>query len=335
MANIPLRPLGAKFYGVWVGPTCVNQAYGDATGWDFAGRWQPYIDAIKALGANTIQYMGEPAYAYSGPVTGMTLAQYIARRRYIIEYCASIGLYVMPYAAYLGYYWLSDPGCIGPTTNADFCLTIAADAAMSAQYPNVIGYITNDEMPAEALNAGRLSTATMQAYITAQYNAAKAVVPADFGVCAAPNPGGNNNPAWTYSGTPATWIDTLQAYCDFFVFHPFHSPTISQSSAIRAAYPNKQHYMASGGGVNESGGDLTRISNGMGLVGANSFRGYCYWAGNDWAATEGMFNADLTNRTAKTGTFVTAVNGYVSPKRSIRPYRGKPRINALRNWGYA
>ena len=59
--------------------------------WDWEGRIKWQIDLAKSIGANTVRIFGN----VDGVITGMfTTAQYRAKWRQAIDYCASIGLYV-------------------------------------------------------------------------------------------------------------------------------------------------------------------------------------------------------------------------------------------------
>jgi len=58
--------------------------------WDWDGQIKWQIDAAKSAGANTIRIIGD----YLGVALGsITIAQYRARWRQVIDYCASLGMY--------------------------------------------------------------------------------------------------------------------------------------------------------------------------------------------------------------------------------------------------
>ena len=281
MANVSLRGGATSFYGMFLN----NQNY---VPFDLATDWKRPIDACRFIGANLVVFWGDIAQGIAD------IPAYVANRRKIVEYASSQGMYCLPYASYSYAGW-------GGLTNAQAISVFEQDAPAMASYKNVIGYVTWDEPYLSSLG-----DATVQSYCAAQYAAVKAVVPADFPVCTNP---WYQNTIFDYTGTHKTQIDGAAPYCDFFACHPLtQSVALADSSALRAAYPGKEIIMPSC--VNGSDGDSgipALWASQAGLVGANGFRGTAWWLVRDLVPgsdTTGMFNADFTAKTAKTGAFV-------------------------------
>lgn len=335
MANVPPRPVGKNFYGLFHTPLpagSYQNMYND-TYWDFDATWKAQIDAMAAIGANVMVYFGDVSNPNGGSAA---LATYLGRRRQIVEYLATKRMFALPYAT-------STPSGWGGPSLSQAQTILEADAAMMSKYPNVIGYVCIDEIwqsygaPLSLGDAGCLN------YVSTLYNAVKAVVPADFGVCGTANAGGdfapgvNSYKVFNFSGQEATRYTALAPYCDFFCCHPFQiAPTYAHSADLRAAYPGKAIMMPSSILATNSNGSMATYANAtIGLVGANDYRGMGWFLTVDFDSnTWGVFNSDLTPRTAKTTVFTAAVPASAALRRSIRPYRGKPRLNALRNFGY-
>lgn len=328
MANIPLRPLGANFFGVFHTPPggSFDNMY---SSFNFANNFKNQIDAAKAMGANFMVYFG------SVNITG-TIANYLGQRRQIVEYLASKGMYALTYAS-------ANLSVGAPVSTATAESVIVADAAVMGQYANVVGYVTEDEPWAVCVSeGGTIPDATIVSALASQYAAVKAVVPPDLGVCCAPNPCGNAAlPVFTYvAGASKTKMDSVAAYCDFLAFHPFAAATAAQSSAVRTAYPGKQILMPSSVLSNEGDADIASKSASIsGLIGSNGFRGYGWFLVRDYNAnTWGIFAADastpavLTARTTKYNAFQT--NNLAVDLTRHGVYRGKPRLSELQRWGY-
>lgn len=324
MANIAPRPAGKNFYGVFHTPPGgdFNAMYGDEFNW--ATQWKPQIDAMKSIGANLMVYFGSANF--SG-----TLANYVAQRRQIVEYLAEKGMYALSYATATFYQ--------AGATNAQIITIMEADAAMMCQYPNVIGYATTDEPWASSVDysPGVESNATIASWVAAQYAALRAVVPANFPICCAPNPSiQSGSDSFSYVGASITRCDSVAPYCDFFCVHPFHYIDAGSSSAMRAGFPGKQILMPSSVLSVEGASDIaTKSASIMGQVGSNGFRGMAWFLNNDFDSnTWGIFNSDMTERTTKTNAFRANLPAGLSA-RNHRITRGKPRLSQLTTWGYA
>lgn len=337
MANVPLRPPGVNFFGVFLTPfPDGNNELMYWTGWDFANGWKPQIDAAKALGANFVVYFGAPGMVAQGLIT---MATYLARRRQIAEYIASLGMYAMTYASGSGS--LTNPAF----TNAQYCTVVAQDALLHSQFPGQVGFVTVDEPWAVSVDfGGTLANSTIVSYVAAQYAACKAVVPADFGICSAPNPSTQSgSAAFAYSGASQVRCDSVAAYCDFFAFHPFYTVTLAESAAVRAAYPGKELIMPSSVLTLETDSNAeiaNRAASIMGLVGANGFRGMGHFIAMKYDAnTYQLFNHTgtappvLTERPLKTAAF--RANNTAINLRNRRVMRGKPRLTNFLQNGYS
>ena len=327
MADVPMRPLGANIFGMFHTPP--NGDY-DAmySSWNFERDWKNQIDAAASIGANCMSYFG------SINLTG-TLANYLGQRRQIVEYLASKKMYALPYASCTPRDW----GAVSYETARSI---IVADAAVMGQYPNVAAYMTCDEpWIGSVAEGGSIPNATVVANVAAQYAQCKAVVPPDLPVCAAPNPGGNQLLVFEYTGAFKDRIDSVAAYNDIWVFHPFYAATLAQTVPVRAAYPNKEIVMPSAVLSLEGDTDIaSRAAAITGLVGANGIRGYCWFIVRDFATfTYGIFAADsstpavLTPRPIKTTAFSAGISS-IHPQIQRSFSRGKPRLSNMKLWGY-
>lgn len=356
MANIPLRPLGAQFQGAYIS---VRQNGSTYSSWmdlwvnfDLA-YFTDQMDLVKSLGGNAVAIGGDVEWFSAG---GLTLAQYLVNRRAVVEAAAARDMYVLPYGASSWHNWggnrVSGSAGAWPTVGtsvADGTTVIAADAEVLAPYPNVIGYITVDEPWFGATGESNLgitsqvSTSAMATRMQGIHDAVKAVVPADFGVAIA-NPAGDSASASVLDPTNPR-MALSAPFCDFLAFHLFYlsgsRPAVGNITAMRAAYPDKSIIFPSSGaplsyGNTEIGLQITGI-----MACAAQERGVMIWtvrdyvgAGGGSADKYGLFDNTPAARTASTTPFTAGLVANAGPLRSIRPYRGKPRLQALRRWGY-
>lgn len=301
MANVPLRTTCNKLFGVFHSPPggAGNPGYDSMySSWDFDTYWKGQIDASRSIGANLLSYFGSMVAADTD------LSLYLTRRRTIVEYLASVGMYALSYQAVPVDRWR------GTINTARAQTIMAADAAVMAEYDNCIGYVTEDEPWASCVDyGGPLSRAEVATWCEDLYSAAKGAVPADFPVCAAPNPCVQALSAcFDYTGANKTRCDLVAPYCDFFAFHPFYTVTLAESATLRAAFPGKQIIMPSS--VLSENGDsdiATKSASIMALVGANNFVGMAWFLATDTPGYpdnhQGLFNNDYSERTTKTNAF--------------------------------
>lgn len=337
--NLPLLPTDANFYGFFltIPASFSGSAAGIYTNWDFATQWKPQIDAIKNTpGANFVVLFGAAVgdHGVAAPWVGSpsNLVTYLAECREVLDYCYKSGLYVMVYGVTTELNWY--PGTL---TYADAIPTLVAHAALCAEYPNVIGFVLVDEPYAN----GNTTPLPTGANLTTMYNDVKAGVPSNFPIAAASNPcgnyiGGGGADVWNYSGSQnqGNNLDAMAPICDFFVFHPFYAPVLSDTSALRAAYPNKQIIMPSSVAQTNAAtaaADCTAI---MALVGANNFRGMGVWEVLDEATAYGFFNSDYTPRATQVNAFKAGVSG-TFPRPMTKQFRGIPALNQSGRWGLA
>lgn len=334
MANIQPRPTRPDFFGVFAAPGSNGNTWMSTT-YDPESEWFPQIDAIAGIGANLVVWFGDVSWRGSGAIT---LATYLQRRRELAQYVASKGLYGLTYGAMT--YQVQ-----GGISHSQLLEILVEDAALMASFPNQIGYATVDEPWLAVERDSLLTVEQIVDQAAAQYAAVKAVVPANFPITACPNPCGDlAQPAtpFDYTGTPKTWCDLMAPYNDFFCFHPFYSVNLSDSSALRAAYPDKPLMMPSSILTDNGASDMAlRFSSVMGLVGSNNFRGMGYFLSVDAApdaATPGLWNTSVfggpptSPRTDKIAAF--QLNNRAVSVKQHRRYPGKPRLTQLRNWGY-
>src|SRR5262249_35503605 len=290
ITNVPPRPIGIQFYGVFHSPIHGINSVGNmyTAFWDFNNTWKKQIDACKSIGANLLVYFGS---FFAG---NSDLSLYLSRRRQIVEYLAAKGMYALSYWHATFSQWINS------ISNEQVCDVLAADNAMMSQYPNVIGCVTVDEPWMSGVGeGGTIADATIVSYIAAQYAAVKAVVPADFPVCAAPNPcgdpsiGGN---VFQYVGNEAK-CGAVAPYCDFFAFHPFNIPSWGDTYNLRMAYPGKRFMMTSS--VLSENGDPNMAAKATAIFdmvdrGVPDIRGMAWFLCTDFDAnTYGLFNNDF------------------------------------------
>jgi len=309
MANIPPRPLGANFFGVFLHPS----SWGT---WDFDADWKAQIDACKSVGANFVVFWGSVFDAQAD------LPLYLSRRRQLVEYIGSQGMYCLAYASY-------NPNDWGGITISQAITIWEADAALLSKYPHVVGYVPIDEPFLSAW-----SDATVVTNCGNAYAAIRAVVPADFPVCAAPI--GRAGNVFDYTGSAKSELDSVAAYCDFFAYHPFATVSAAQLDDVRAAYPGKKIMLPSTVAIDYPNAAIaTVLASCMDIVGTNDVRGMGYWLAYDFNAnTWGMFTVSggvFSERASTTAAFRDNLPTF--PARQHRRYPGKPRLSHLQSWG--
>jgi len=354
MADIPLRPLRAKFFGgyIVIRPGTTN---GWAEIWtNFDLDWfADQVDQIKSLGGNCVCIGGDVGWYTFG---GLTLAQYLDRRRQVAEMIASKGVYFLPYGTSPFVNW--GGGGAWPSSGTSLAVAasiLADDAEILCKFPNCIGYITVDEPWFAAVGQPNIWSMTQQSLATVAgwcqtlYDAVKAVVPPDIPV-AIPDPMGD----WTGSQYPTDPTNARTAYslnfCDAFFIHFFYGSGVRPSTgsgtgglaAAKAAYPNKDFFFPSAGApLSYSSGERSLQIAGIMDCG-NANRGSIIWCVKDYvnagaASSEkfGMYDGSDVARTDVTGTFASNLPATMYPIAARgRVHRGKPRLNALRRWGY-
>jgi hypothetical protein len=339
VSDIPLRPPGVKFYGYHLAirkhpsdPNNTTTWMEMYVNWDFAGYMKPQIDWVQAIGANCLMLVGDVEW-----VTGsaMTLSQYVAKRREIVEYLLERGMYMLPYGASHNRNW-------GTTNTAQAAVVMAADAAMLSKYPNVIGYALDDEAWI-ARDVHGDSIATVAAQEATLYNAVKAVVPSTFAVAVSCPAGAYvSNLMYGTTGEPGNKLAAVINYCDYLHFHPFWTPTTpAEWSTIHGLYPNKDIILASTGPdqLQTSGQRTAMVTEDLVLFNHAQSRGGAMWCIRDFTTNSGAGGwwghfSDLgVARTPVTAPFTAGVTAPY-PRRMIRPYRGRPSLNARIRMGY-
>lgn len=176
---------------------------GDYVGWyttyDFTNNFKRQFDAAKALGFNAVSYFrGAEAVGTGG--AKITQSTWLGHGKEALDYCASIGLYVLPYGTAAISQYAGQGTDVATVTPA-----VAADALQCSKYPNVIGYCCTDE----SIGASALSI----------YDATKPGLPPNFPLTYTANPIASAPNEFGYAGNESS-LDTYVRGCDFFCFNP-------------------------------------------------------------------------------------------------------------------
>lgn len=284
--------------------------------YDFANDFKPRFDGAKALGFNCVQYFGDIVGVGQGTIT---LATYLARRKQGLDYCAKIGLFVLPIGSpYIGQY--------AGVSVATAIPILVADAQLCAVYPNVPGYACTDE----SVQSGGGAHA---AEAVSEYTAVKAAVRSNFPItCSA---------FYVQSGN-AEWADTAPyaAYCDFFLWNlNTGTPTGSAWNSMRSSFPNHEHFFNMGYGQND-GSFLTNFA-AQNILGTNKVRGGTIFTQEDfdsgfggigWGLYAGI--APTSPRAARIAAAQSGFGACVGDIPGTRFRYGNPRLNQYRQWGF-
>lgn len=337
MADVPLRPLGAKFYSAYLSPRPHNGLIPNGLwcwidlyqNWDFAGFVQPQLDQMKALGLNCVTLNG----AWTGEDAGlggawtMTDAEYVARRKIILQYCHDIGMFVLGYGQGRRF---ADGA---PTQLA--IDRVVADAAMMSAFPNCIGFVPISEI----LGKG-YSQAISVSNVAAYYTPVKAAVPSDFGIAGTDDPCGVALSSIIFNPTTAGNMAAMAPYCDWLAFNTFgFNPAPADWAAVHAAYLAKDIMITSCGEDNDvAGATVTaRFTAFMACANHAESRGASFWVNKDYMVTGenyGIFNNNDTERTAMTTPITAGLPAIPSPEHPVRFFPGNPRLNQHIRWGY-
>jgi Cellulase (glycosyl hydrolase family 5) len=141
LGSPPLVPPGTRIRGANITPLFANIIPADQESvwaamwrsWDWSGRLQPQIDDAANVG-NAVRFFGNTACIAQGSVT---TADYLARWRQLLDYCAAKNLYVYPCGGDLGHW--------GNMRYAQATDLFTAWAKLLHDYPNVVGVdVTNE-----------------------------------------------------------------------------------------------------------------------------------------------------------------------------------------------
>lgn len=291
------------------------------------------IDYAKSVGCNGIVHFGDIASWYTA---GQSTALYLAKRKQILDYTLSVGMYCMCYETIDYGDWVTegDGSFSYPTAIPTVASIIQQTCALQAKYPHVPGVVLCDEIWGVANTSGTIVT-NMQTL----YDAAKAGGGAYFPVSITSNQLVNNANAatqMTYSGQGKTNFDSIAGMCDFFCFHPFSTTSYSDSAGLRSAFAGKEFVFPSAVAADDSGGAATICTSVMSVVAANPlYRGMGFFSVYDYPSLhDGMRNSDGTAKasSAKPDAFTAGVVG-TYPKIPRRLFAGSHSINQRLRWG--
>lgn len=334
MADIPLLPPGAKF---WMGFILGTWSSYKTADWNFSSI-TAQIDYAKSVGCNGIVHFGDLASWYTA---GETTASYLVKRKQILDYTLSIGMYCMCYEAVTYGQWATegDGSFAYPAAIPTAAAIIQQVYALLAKYPHVPGGVLVDEM--WAVESATNTTPTIVSNMQQLYDAAKAGGGPYLPVSITSNQLVNNaSPSvqmdYTVSQSKANF-DSIAGMCDFFCFHPFAATTFSDSASLRSAFPNKEFIFPSSVAQDDSGTAPAICTSIMGVVAANaSYRGMGYFSVWDYPSLhDGMRNSDGTAKAsnAKALAFTAGVVG-TYPRIPRRVFPGNHRVNNYFRWGF-
>lgn len=349
MANVPIRPAGVKFYGVF-------DWHGDIKYFDPATMAATKACALAARnkGANLFIDQG---ILRAIPAGTTTLANLIAKRNELIKYLASIGMYSLCYYNNQPDQWL------GLMTNATMISYLIQIIAQDALQPNVIGGVIYDEAYTSIGSAGVTDAAYVRNMSATAYAATKAVVPVDFPICSVASFAAGLLGAG--SGFPSLGdaamneMDLAEPYQDFWAVHALpYGTTVAEAQPQAGRFPNKDIIMPSC--VNDKT-DTTSVTNLMNMTATapatygntTGIRGWGYFLTLDLtydggSILNGMFNdngaspEDITGNHFNSRSIPTTARSIATPFTGgvaalypgpYRPIPNNPRYNYKRRWG--
>jgi hypothetical protein len=326
MANIPLRPLGTRFYGVWIGypPGVIFNPWEDFTnGLNF---WTAHANLIKTIGANCAAIIMTPESVVTSVISRST---YHSRIHSVLNMFASKGIFVLPYAS-------QNFGARPSSDDAAMMNEVVASIAIMPQHPNVIGALTKDEPWGGGDVPSFRTTTEITNWVNSCYSACRAVLPAEFPISIADPCGDyNDNRTWSTTGTPGTKLSAVVGSCDFIALHMIDwAGTPSDYTTLKSTYSAKDFIFPSMGVVDGAGNQASCRNAAGTIMGQSNNRGGIFFSAMDWTgASYGIFNNDNSERTTSTNPFKSAVVE-TYPKHPNRFYSGKPRLTAMQRWGY-
>lgn len=312
MAALVLNPPGVLFKGSFITPNG-GDYNGAFTSFDFNGEWKSRIDVAKSLGFNCVEFI----CSVDAP-TSIGLAIYLARLKQVLDYCASIGMYVCIIASpYIGSYVVSVATAIP--------ILIAVIALLSS-YPIGISAALSDE----SVQTSGFAHATDAVN---EYIAVKAApsTPTNFPVSCS---------SFFVTAGNTEWAD-IQGYAtaqDFFLCNlNIGTPSGSAWTSLRGAFPSNQLFFNVG--YAKGGGDDGFTTNfpAQNIVGMQNVVGSIVFTQEDFGAgTEqyGLYTGINTGPKAVRLTPTLAAYGNNPIVPATRTSRGSPVKNQYLVEGY-
>ena len=327
MANLPLLPPSANFWGVFLTPLPAGDYNTWWSSFDFNGNFKPQLDqAITDFGKGTLVIL------FGSNITGHTnLAQYIANRKTVWDYCLKIGLRVLTYATGTISDW------IGTITINQAATVAAADALVCSQYPNHLGYVCMDEVYALSNTNGTLTSQS-----TTLYNGAKSLVPSNFPIAVTSNPCGNITNVFEYDGANSSQanLDALSSpndLNDFLCFNPHAASVSSDLTNLRAAFPNKVIIFGGSNSQTSDGAANTVTTALSALIGTNNCKGNAYFCYEDYDVNAyGLYSGPIPTgpRSSRITTIKSNLKQPVAPIVAVRNSFGSPIATQIGAFGY-
>ena len=300
-----------KIFGTNIVPKQADIAPGVAWGnlilsWDWDGWVKPQIDymAGNAVGCNAIRMIGA---AYDIAAGRFTQQFYDTRITQLLDYCASLGVYV--------YFCGCGKGSLTATPiSNDGIANIFATTLLKAQkYSNVIGV----DLVQEA-NVAAAPTDANLIDIIARVKAAGVALPITCSTA-------ETNLS---SAAAAPWITSMAPYFDFIDAHIYTYPVTMQTlSYLRGAFPDKDIILGEYGRA-QSVAEDSRLADLKGVLdlmnsGDQYIRGGLRWASEDqdsvasnmWGAYDVSWNPrtrELNQLRRYTGGSLQAINSRVT-----------------------
>lgn len=301
---LPLLPSGVNFKGTFITPGDAADAY---VSYDYANQFKARYDVAKALGFNCIQDQGQ---TQSIDGSTLTLATYLAERKQNLDGLLKTGLYYLPIGSL-------NPAIWGAVTLSQMITYVTADALLCSKYPNVPGYICNDE----GIQSG---------YVTechSLYTAVKAAVPTNFPVTCNLFYVQSGNTEWAVAAAHA-------AYCDFLGWNlNTGTPSGGTWSTMLSAFPNHEHWLNVGYGTSD--GAFTTNFAAQNIIGTNKVRGCAIYTQEDYITGTGYGLYSAVNSGARATRISAAQTAFSSnPIKPRPPMPGSHRLNQLRQWGF-
>lgn len=122
--------------------------------WDWEGWIKPQIDDLVSLGGNAVRLWGGGSLV--NPAGLMTMSTYLAQWKQLLDYCASLNLYVYP----TGGDW--SVGTYGLLTQAQAIPVFNEWVPLLADYPNVIAVDLINEVWSAPVGGGGSYSATVE-----------------------------------------------------------------------------------------------------------------------------------------------------------------------------
>jgi hypothetical protein len=215
--------------------------------WDWDGRLKPQLDDAADIG-NAVRFLGNTACIAQGSVS---MADYLARWKQLLDYCAGKNLYVYPCGGDLGHW-----GNMGYAQAADL---FTAWAQLLHDYPRVVGVDVTNEAYGYAL--GKISSPTVysqpEPILTLLENLGD-IVRDNAGVPVTHSFPLSNPTWWTLDTEPVAQLFAMSDFLDYHIY--CDTNPVQAAQAFKSAWGRGKQMVFGEFGVNMTADPSERTS---------------------------------------------------------------------------